>query len=123
VQGTEGAAIHKGIDIPHAQLIIRKGFNRSVDSYSAFVEADGKSKTGLDGYLNARGIKMVYVVGLATDFCVAWTAMDARKLGLAAAVIEDACRGIDTQGSLAAAWKGMEAAGVKRLQSSDIALG
>jgi nicotinamidase/pyrazinamidase len=122
VQGTEGAAIHKGIDIPHAQLIIRKGFNRSVDSYSAFVEADGKSKTGLDGYLNARGIKTVYVVGLATDFCVAWTAMDARKLGLAAAVIEDACRGIDTQGSLAAAWKGMEAAGVKRMQSSDIAL-
>ncbi|HEU0060274.1 MAG TPA: bifunctional nicotinamidase/pyrazinamidase [Hyphomicrobiaceae bacterium] len=122
VQGTEGAAIHKGIDIPHAQLIIRKGFNRSVDSYSAFVEADGKSKTGLDGYLNARGIKTVYVVGLATDFCVAWTAMDARKLGLAAAVIEDACRGIDTHGSLAAAWKGMEAAGVKRMQSSDIAL-
>jgi len=122
VQGTEGAALHKGIDIPHAQLIIRKGFNRNVDSYSAFVEADGKSKTGLDGYFNARGIKTVYVVGLATDFCVAWTAMDARKLGLAAAVIEDACRGIDTQGSLAAAWKGMEAAGVKRVQSSDIAL-
>jgi len=122
VQGTEGAALHKGIDIPHAQLIIRKGFNRNVDSYSAFVEADGKSKTGLDGYFNARGIKTVYVVGLATDFCVAWTAMDARKLGLAAAVIEDACRGIDTQGSLAAAWKGMEEAGVKRVQSSDIAL-
>jgi nicotinamidase/pyrazinamidase len=122
VQGTEGAAIHKGIDIPHAQLIIRKGFNRNVDSYSAFVEADGKSKTGLDGYFNARGIKTVYVVGLATDFCVAWTAMDARKLGLAAAVIENACRGIDTQGSLAAAWKAMEQAGVKRIQSSDIAL-
>src|SRR5690349_23727243 len=65
VQGSEGAAIHKGIDIPHAQLIIRKGFNRKVDSYSAFIEADGKSKTGLDGYLNARGIKTVYVVGLA----------------------------------------------------------
>jgi len=122
VQGTEGAALHKGIDIPHAQLIIRKGFNRNVDSYSAFVEADGKSKTGLDGYFNARGIKTVYVVGLATDFCVAWTAMDARKLGLAAAVIEDACRGIDTQGSLAAAWKAMQEAGVKRIQSSDIAL-
>jgi nicotinamidase/pyrazinamidase len=122
VQGTDGAAIHKDINIPHAQLIIRKGFNRSVDSYSAFVEADGRSKTGLDGYLNTRGIKTVYVVGLATDFCVAWTAMDARKLGLAAAVIEDACRGIDTQGSLAAAWKDMEQAGVKRMQSSDIVL-
>jgi nicotinamidase/pyrazinamidase len=122
VQGTEGAAIHKDINIPHAQLIIRKGFNRNVDSYSAFVEADGRSKTGLDGYFNERGIKSVYVVGLATDFCVAWTALDARKLGLAAAVIEDACRGIDTQGSLAAAWKGMEQAGVRRLQSSQIAL-
>ena len=122
VQGSEGAAIHKGIDIPHAQLIIRKGFNQSVDSYSAFIEADGKSKTGLDGYLNARGIKTVYVVGLATDFCVAWTAMDARKLGLAASVIEDACRGIDTQGSLAAAWTAMEAAGVKRVQSTDFVL-
>jgi nicotinamidase/pyrazinamidase len=122
VQGSDGAAIHKGVDIPHAQLIIRKGFNRSVDSYSAFIEADGKSKTGLDGYFNARGIKSVYVVGLATDFCVAWTAMDARKLGLAASVIEDACRGIDTQGSLAAAWTAMEAAGVKRMQSTDFVL-
>ena len=122
VQATEGAAIHKGIDIPHAQLIIRKGFNRNVDSYSAFVEADGKSKTGLDGYFNARGVTAVYVVGLATDFCVAWTAMDARKLGLAASVIEDACRGIDTQGSLAAAWAAMQQAGVKRMQSSDIQL-
>jgi nicotinamidase/pyrazinamidase len=122
VQGTDGAAIHKDINIPHAQLIIRKGFNRNVDSYSAFVEADGRSKTGLDGYFNERGIKSVYVVGLATDFCVAWTAMDARTLGLAATVIEDACRGIDTQGSLAAAWKSMEQAGVKRIQSRDIAL-
>jgi nicotinamidase/pyrazinamidase len=122
VQGTEGAAIHKDINIPHAQLILRKGFNRNVDSYSAFVEADGRSKTGLDGYLNERGIKTVYVVGLATDFCVAWTAMDARKLGLAAAVIEDACRGIDTHGSLAAAWKDMQQVGVKRIQSSDIVL-
>lgn len=120
VQGTDGAAIHRGIDIPHAQLVIRKGFNPLVDSYSAFIEADGKSKTGLDGYLAGRGIKTVYVVGLATDFCVAWTAMDARKLGLDAFVVEDACRGIDTQGSLAAAWKNMEAAGVKRLQSSGL---
>jgi nicotinamidase/pyrazinamidase len=121
VQGTDGAAIHKGIDISRAQLIIRKGFNPQVDSYSAFIEADGKSKTGLDGYLKARGIKSVYVVGLATDFCVAWTAMDARKLGFDATVIEDACRGIDTQGSLAAAWKNMQKAGVKRIQSSALA--
>lgn len=122
VQGTEGADIVKGLSIPHAQLIIRKGFNPKVDSYSAFIEADGKIRTGLDGYLKGRSIKTVYVVGLATDFCVAWTAMDARKLGFQATVIEDACRGIDTQGSLAAAWKGMEKAGVKRLQSAALAL-
>ena len=113
----------RGIDIPHAQLVIRKGYNPKVDSYSAFIEADGKLKTGLDGYLKGRGIKTVFVAGLATDFCVAWTAIDARKLGLDAYVIEDACRGIDTQGSLAAAWKNMEKAGVKRIQSGDLASG
>jgi nicotinamidase/pyrazinamidase len=122
VQGTDGAMIHKGIDIPHAQLIIRKGFNPKVDSYSAFLEADKKSKTGLDGYLRGRKVKSVYVVGLATDFCVAWTAMDARRLGFAATVIEDACRGIDNQGSLAAAWISMTKAGVKRIQSSALAI-
>jgi nicotinamidase/pyrazinamidase len=123
VQGTEGAALAKALDIPHAQLVIRKGFNPGVDSYSAFIEADGKLKTGLDGYLKGRGIKTIFLAGLATDFCVAWSAADARKLGLNAYVIEDACRGIDTQGSLAAAWKSMEKAGVKRIQSSDLALG
>jgi nicotinamidase/pyrazinamidase len=121
VQGTDGAAIHKDIAIPHAQLVIRKGFNAKVDSYSAFIEADGKSKTGLDGYLKGRNIKSVYVVGLATDFCVAWTALDARKLGMNAAVIEDACRGIDANGSLAKAWEQMAKAGVKRIKSADLA--
>ena len=121
VQGTDGAAIHKDIKIPHAQLVIRKGFNPLVDSYSAFIEADGKSKTGLDGYLRGRRIKNVYVVGLATDFCVGWTAIDARKLGLNAFVIEDACRGIDTNGSLAKAWASMSKAGVKKIQSADLA--
>jgi nicotinamidase/pyrazinamidase len=118
VQGTEGAAIHADVDVPHAQVIIRKGFNPHVDSYSAFMEADRTSNTGLDGYLASRGIRTVYIAGLATDFCVAWTALDARKFGLEAIVIEDACRAIDTQGSLAAAWRDMEAAGVKRVQSS-----
>jgi nicotinamidase/pyrazinamidase len=122
VQGSEGAQIHRGIDIPHAQLVIRKGFNPKVDSYSAFIEADGKSKTGLDGYLRTRGINQVYVVGLATDFCVGWTAIDARKLGLQASVIEDACRGIDTNGSLAKAWAAMAKAGVRRIQSAQLAL-
>jgi nicotinamidase/pyrazinamidase len=121
IQGTEEAGIHKGIDIPHAELIIRKGYNPKVDSYSAFIEADQRTRTGLDGYLKGRGIGTVYVVGLATDFCVAWTAMDARKLGFEAYVIEDACRGIDTNGSLAAAWAAMAKAGVKRIQSEDIA--
>ena len=121
VQGTEGASLHPDLAIPHAQLVIRKGFNPKVDSYSAFVEADGKTPTGLTGYLKARGIGRVFVCGLATDFCVAWTAQDARKAGFEALVIEDASRGIDTQGSLSAAWKKMQAAGVKRIKSTDLA--
>jgi nicotinamidase/pyrazinamidase len=121
VQGTQGAELVKGLSVPNAQLVIRKGFNPNVDSYSAFIEADGKSRTGLDGYLKTRGVKRVYVCGLATDFCVAWTALDARKLGFSAAVIEDACRGIDTQGSLAKAWALMDTAGVRRVQSRDFA--
>ncbi len=120
VQGTDDASLHKDLKLPTAQLIIRKGYNPGVDSYSAFEEADHKTVTGLAGYLKARGIKTVYVTGLATDFCVAWTAMDARKAGFEAYVIEDATRGIDLNGSLAAAWKQMAAKGVKRIQSTDI---
>lgn len=121
VQGTEGAQLVKGLDIPHAQLIIRKGVHKDVDSYSAFTEADGKTSTGLGGYLKQRGIQRVFVAGLATDFCVAWTAMDARKQEFETFVIEDACRGIDTQGSLAKSWEAMKAAGVQRIQSGDLA--
>jgi nicotinamidase/pyrazinamidase len=120
VQGTEGAAIVSGVNIPHAQLVIRKGFHRDVDSYSAFLEADRKTETGLAGYLKHRKINRVFVCGLATDYCVAWSAEDARKAGFQASVIEDASRGIDLNGSLAAAWKAMEKAGVKRIQSNDI---
>jgi nicotinamidase/pyrazinamidase len=120
VQGTEGAALHKDLSIPNAQLVIRKGFRQNVDSYSAFVEADRKTSTGLAAYLKARGIRTCYVAGLATDFCVAWTALDARKAGFNATVIEDASRGIDLNGSLAKAWADMTAAGVKRVQSADI---
>ena len=120
VQGTDGAAIHKDINIPHAQLVIRKGFRKTVDSYSAFREADRKTVTGLAGYLKSRGLRKVFVTGLATDFCVAWTAMDARKEGFDTYVVEDACRGIDTQGSLAKAWDAMKKAGVKRIQSGDL---
>jgi nicotinamidase/pyrazinamidase len=121
VQGTDDAALHKDLKLPTAQLIIRKGYHKGMDSYSAFDEADRKTPTGLAGYLKARGIKTVYVTGLATDFCVAWTALDARKAGFATLVIEDATRAIDLNGSLAAAWKEMAAKGVKRIQSSDIA--
>jgi len=123
VQGSDDAALHKDLKLPTAQLIIRKGYNKGVDSYSAFEEADRKTVTGLAGYLKARGIKTVYVTGLATDFCVAWTAMDARKAGFEVYVVEDATRAIDLNGSLAAAWKQMAAKGVKRIQSGDIALG
>jgi nicotinamidase/pyrazinamidase len=121
VQGTPGADISKDIAIPQAELVIRKGFNKDVDSYSAFAEADHKTPTGLAGYLNERGLARVFVAGLATDFCVAWTAMDARRAGFETFVIEDASRGIDNRGSLAAAWSAMETAGVKRINSDDLA--
>jgi nicotinamidase/pyrazinamidase len=120
VQGTRGAALHDGLDIPHAQLVIRKGFHPKVDSYSGFLEADRKTKTGLDGYLRSRGVKRVYCVGLATDFCVAWTALDARRFRFDAVVIEDACRAIDNAGSLAQANQAMTKAGVKRANSASL---
>ena len=121
VQGTDGAGLSKDLAIPQAELIIRKGFHKDVDSYSAFTEADGNTTTGLAAYLKARKVERVFVAGLATDFCVAWTALDARKAGFETYVVEDACRGIDTQGSLAKAWDDMAKAGVKRIQSADIA--
>jgi len=120
VQGTPGADLHRDLRIPHAELIIRKGYRKHVDSYSAFYEADGKTPTGLTGYLRDRGLTQVFLVGLATDFCVAWSALDARKAGFGALVIEDATRGIDTDGSLAKAWKDMLGAGVKRIKSADL---
>jgi nicotinamidase/pyrazinamidase len=120
IQGTPDADLHKDLKIPHAALIIRKGYRPHVDSYSAFLEADRKTPTGLAGYLNERGLKNVYFVGLATDFCVAWSALDARRAGFAATVIEDATRAIDTNDSLAKAWSDMTAAGVARITSSEI---
>jgi nicotinamidase/pyrazinamidase len=120
VQGTPGAELHKDLRIPHAELIIRKGYRKHMDSYSAFYEADGKTPTGLAGYLKERGLTTVFLVGLATDFCVFWSAMDARKAGFNALVIEDATRGIDAGGSMGKAWQEMLGAGVKRIQSADI---
>jgi nicotinamidase/pyrazinamidase len=114
VQGSRGAAFHKGLDVPHAQLVVRKGYHAHADSYSAFLEADRETRTGLDGYLASRGIGRVFCTGLALDFCVAWTALDAVAFGLEAYVIEEACRAIDAGGSLAKARRDMRAAGVKR---------
>lgn len=121
VMETPGAALHPGLRIPHAGLIIRKGSHWNVDSYSAFLEADRTTRTGLDGYLTSRGITDLYICGLALDFCVGWTAEDARGFGFNAAIIEDAARAIDLNNSLAAAWERLGKAGVKRLQSADVA--
>lgn len=120
VQGSKDAELHLDLNIPSAQLIIRKGYHQHIDSYSAFLEADQQTSTGLTGYLQSRGIDTVFVVGLATDFCVAWTAMDAAKLGFASYVIEDACRAIDLNGSLENAWQAMRNAGVQRIASQNI---
>jgi nicotinamidase/pyrazinamidase len=120
VQGTAGAQFSTALTVPHAELVIRKGYRREIDSYSAFCEADGKTLTGLAGYLRERGFTRVFLVGLATDFCVAYSAVDARRAGFEAIVIEDACRAIDTAGSLAAALSRMEAAGVARVMAEQV---
>ena len=120
VQGTVDAELHPDLNLPQAQLIIRKGFDSRIDSYSAFMEADQKTTTGLAGYLRERGIDTVFVVGIATDFCVAWTAIDACKLGFKTYVIADASKGIDLNGSLQHAWQDMLAHGVKRIYTKDI---
>ncbi len=111
--GSKGAAFHERLDTRPADLIIRKGFRREIDSYSAFFENDHKTPTGLEGYLQSRGVEAVTLVGLATDFCVNYSAVDAAKLGFGVTVIECLCRAIDLDGSLAAAKVGMAEAGVR----------
>lgn len=120
IQGSRGAEFHSGLDLPHAQLIIRKGCNPDIDSYSAFLEADRVTTTGLAGYLKERGIDTVYMVGLALDFCVMFSALDARAAGFNAFVVLDACRAIDLNGSLAAAIERMQVAGVGLIQSTEL---
>lgn len=122
VQGTLDAELHPALNIQHAQLIIRKGCNPKIDSYSAFQEADRKTKTGLAGYLTERGIEHVFVVGIATDFCVAWSAIDSATLGFKTYVVADACQGIDLDGSLQQAWQDMQQAGVERIFATDVAM-
>lgn len=114
VQGTPGAQFHPSLNVDRCELIIRKGHHPEIDSYSAFFENDQTTPTGLAGYLRERGLKRLFLVGLATDFCVAHSAVDARRLGFEATVIESACRAIDLNGSLEEAWRRMNEAGVGR---------
>ena len=113
VQGTDGAAFHAGLDTTRADMIIRKGYNPQIDSYSAFFENDQTTPTGLEGYLRTRGLTDLTMVGLATDFCVNFSAQDAAKLGFSVTVREDLCRAIDLDGSLATAMQAMRDLGVQ----------
>ena len=114
VQGTPGAALHPMLRTDRADLVIRKGFRPEIDSYSAFYENDRRTPTGLAGYLRERGLTRLVIAGLATDYCVYYSAIDARRLGFEVTLVESACRAIDLQGSLDAAWQAMAAAGVRR---------
>lgn len=120
VQGTSGADFHPALDVTGAELILRKGFRAHVDSYSAFYENDHRTATGLAGYLRERGIRRLLLVGLATDFCVSYSAIDGAREGFDVAVVEDGCRGIDLDGSLDRAWEEMTAAGVGRVGSASL---
>ena len=115
VQGSDGAAFHPDLDVTRADMIVRKGFRRDIDSYSAFFENDRETATGLEGYLRNRGIGKLTFCGLATDFCVAWSALDAARLGFDTSVRVDLCRGIDLDGSLQRALHDMENAGIALL--------
>jgi nicotinamidase/pyrazinamidase len=120
VQGTPGAAFHRDLDLPHAELILRKGFARHIDSYSAFFENDRRTPTGLAFYLRERGFRRLAIAGLATDYCVAYSALDAIRLGFAVIVLEDACRAIDLDGSLDWAMGEMRRAGVAIATTADL---
>jgi nicotinamidase/pyrazinamidase len=115
VQGTQGAAFHPDLAVPHAELVLRKGFRTKIDSYSAFFENDHRTPTGLVGYLKERGFERVTLCGLATDFCVFYSALDGRHAGFEVTVATDACRGIDLDGSLDRTMRSMKEAGVTLL--------
>ena len=120
VQGTSGAEFHPDLITEKSQVIIRKGFRKEIDSYSAFYENDQKTKTGLTGYLKTRGIKDLYAVGLATDFCVKWSVLDGLKEGFNVTVVKDAVKGIDMDGSVEKAFSEMEAAGARFTDSDSL---
>ena len=115
VQGTPGAGFHPQLKTERAELVIRKGFRGEINSYSAFYENDRRTPTGLAGYLRERGLRRIFLAGLATDFCVYYSAVDARRLGFDVVLIEAGCRAIDLAGSLDAAWAEMATAGVQRV--------
>jgi nicotinamidase/pyrazinamidase len=119
VQGTMGAEIHPDLDLSGAELIIRKGFRKEIDSYSAFFENDKKTPTGFAGYLRDRGLKRIFFTGLATDYCVAYSALDAKAAGFESYVVIDACRAIDLGGSLDFMKKTMVESGVQIIRSGD----
>jgi len=120
VQGTAGADFHKDLEIPHAEVVIRKGFRAAIDSYSTFRENDRKTRTGLAGYLRERGLNRIFLAGLALDFCVQYSAEDACGEGFTVVVIEDACRAIDVEGSLAATHASLVGLGVASIESESI---
>ena len=120
VQGTSGADFHPALEATRAELVVRKGFHPTIDSYSAFFENDRRTPTGLSGYLRERGLRRVILAGLATDFCVRYSAEDARALGFEVVVVEDGCRGIDTGGSLDAAYRSFQELGVEMTASETI---
>ena len=120
VQGTPGAELRKDLQIAHAELVLRKGYHRDIDSYSAFYENDRKTHTGLSGYLRERGFERVFMAGLAFDFCVRYSAEDARREGFEVVVIEDACRGIDVDGSVAATHRSLAAIGARCRPSAGV---
>jgi len=120
VQSARGADFHPDLNLPRAELILRKGFRPQIDSYSAFFENDRTTTTGLNAYLRERGLKRVFLVGLAYDYCVGYSALDARRLGFPAIIIRDACRAIDLNGTVAAIEKEFAAAGVRLVESREI---
>ncbi len=118
VQGTHGAEFHQGLRIPHAELVLRKGHDRAIDSYSAFFENDHVTPTGLGGYLRERGLSRIVLAGLALDFCVRFSAADAKREGFAVIVVDEACRGIDIRGSMDVARRSFEDLGIPRIPES-----
>lgn len=120
VQGTSGAEFHPDLEWTKAELVIRKGFRTAIDSYSAFFENDKTTPTGLTGYFMERGLKHVYCCGLALDFCVRFSAEDARAQGFSCSVVEDACRSIDLDGSREAAISGLAEAGINLIRSAEL---